>query len=128
MNKSLDAMNTARSKWRFIWAIPVLLLIITAVPKIISMEFMVNNMEAAGMGHMTLLVGIIELLCVLVFLVPKTRNIGFLLIVAYAGGIICAEWIAGKSVVPGIIIQVLMWIAMRFESPEFFTIDNRRKF
>lgn len=124
MNKSLDAMNDKKSKWRFIWVIPILLLIITAVPKVIGMSFMVNNMEAAGMGHMTFLVGIIELLCVLVFLIPKTRNIGFLLVVAYTGGIIAAEWVAHKPVIPGIVVMVLLWIGMRFENPTFFKMNT----
>lgn len=128
MKKSLDAMNNHRSKWRFVWVLPILILIITAIPKVIGMEFMVNNMEAGGMGHMTFLVGIIELLCVLIFLIPQTRNIGFFLIVAYTGGIICAEWISGEPVIPGIVVQILMWIGMRFERPDFFEIGKQTKF
>ncbi|MEM7484173.1 MAG: hypothetical protein AAF348_03100 [Bacteroidota bacterium] len=128
MNRTLNAMNNKRSKWRFIWVLPILILIITAVPKIVGMEFMVNNMKDAGMAHMTFWVGIIELSCVLFFLIPKTRNIGFLLTVAYTGGIICAQWVAGMSVVPGMVIQIVMWVGMRFEQPEFFKIGKQRKF
>lgn len=109
-----------KSKLRFIWAVPMLLLIITAVPKILSMEFMVDNMNEAGMGHMTLWVGLIELTCVILFLIPKTRNIGFLLCVAYTGGIIAAEWAAGKTVIPGLLIQSLLWIGMYYENPKIF--------
>ena len=111
-----------KSRWRFIWLLPIAMLIITAIPKIFSIEFMVNNMQEAGMGHMTFWVGLVELSCVLLFLLPKTRGIGFLLITAYAGGIITAEWIAGKSVIPGIVIQTLMWIGMYFENPQFFRL------
>ena len=110
----------SKSKWRFIWVVPIALLIITAVPKIFSIEFMVNNMAEAGMGHMTFWVGLIEMGCVIVFLVPKTRNIGFLLVTAYAGGIITAEWIAHKTVVPGLVIATLLWAGMYFENPKFF--------
>lgn len=128
MKKSLDAMNNTRSKWRFVWALPILILIITAVPKLIGMEFMVNNMADAGMGHMTLWVGIIEISCVILFLIPLTRYVGFLFTVAYVGGIICAQWVAGMSVVPGIVIQILLWVGMRFEKPEFFEIGKLQKF
>lgn len=128
MNRALDSMNNTRSKWRLIWMLPILILIITAVPKLIGMEFMVNNMREAGMGHMTFWVGIIEISCVLFFLIPQTRNIGFLLTVAYTGGIICAQWVAGMSVVPGIVIQILLWVGMRFEKPEFFEIGKQIKF
>ena len=113
-----------KSRWRFIWSLPIAMLVITAIPKIFSIEFMVNNMQEAGMGHMTFGVGLIELGCVLLFLIPKTRGIGFLLVTAYTGGIIAAEWIAGKPVIPGIAIQILMWIGMYFENPQFFRLAN----
>ena len=115
-------MNNPRkkSKWRFVWSIPIAILVITAIPKIFSIEFMVNNMQEAGMEHMTFRVGLIELGCVLLFLIPKTRGIVFLLITAYVGGIIAAEWIASKPVIPGIAIQTLMWIGMYFENPRLF--------
>ena len=113
--------NASKSKWRFIWILPVAILIITALPKIFGIAFMVDNMEAAGMGHMTLLVGLIELSCVIVFLVPQTRKIGFLLTTAYIGGIIAAEWISPtQNPVPGIVLQILLWIGVYFEYPEMF--------
>ncbi|MEM6516173.1 MAG: DoxX family protein [Bacteroidota bacterium] len=113
-----------KSKWRFIWIVPIALLIITAVPKLIQMEFMVENMTNAGMGHMILGVGIIEIICVIAFLIPKTRNIGFLLAVAYTGGIIAAEWAAKEPVIPGLVIMILLWIGWYFENPEWFQLKK----
>lgn len=43
-------MTKKRSLLRFIWVIPILLLI--AIPKIIGLEFMAENAEKAGLGHM----------------------------------------------------------------------------
>ena len=114
--------KSKRSKLRFIWILPIAILIITAVPKVIGMEFMVNNMQEAGMVHMTFLVGIIELVCVIVFLIPKTRNIGFLLVVAYSGGIIATEWAAHEPIIPGVLVQSLLWIGMYFENPGLFKL------
>ena len=117
--------NAAKSKWRFVWVLPIAILIITALPKIFGVAFMVDNMEAAGMGHMTLLVGIIELSCVIVFLVPQTRKIGFLLTTAYIGGIIAAEWISPtQNPVPGIVLQTLLWVGVYFEYPEMFRLAS----
>lgn len=114
--------HITKSKWRFIWALPIAVLTITALPKIFEMEFMVANMQAAGMGHMTLLVGIIELSCVIVFLVPQTRKVGFLLVTAYIGGIIAAEWISPtQNPAAGIVLQILLWIGVYLEYPEVFT-------
>ncbi|WGK66237.1 hypothetical protein [Croceiramulus getboli] len=128
MERAIDTMNNKKSKWRFIWVLPILILIVTAVPKIIGMEFMMNNMTDAGMGHMTFLVGIIELSCVIIFLIPSLRRIGFLLLVAYCGGIIATQWASGMSVIPGIVVQTLLWVGMRFEKPEFFTVEKSRTF
>ena len=118
-------MIKKRNNWRFLWILPILILTITAVPKLIGMEFMVQNMGEAGMGHMTFGVGLIEILCVIVFLIPSTRNLGFLLLVAYSGGIIATEWAAHKPVIPGILVQVLLWIGMYFENPTFFTLAEK---
>lgn len=83
---------------------------------------MVENMAKAGMGHMTLLVGIIELACAIVFLIPKTRRIGFFLCVAYIGGIMTAQWI-GQSFNLGIIMQILLWAGMYFENRSLFVAN-----
>lgn len=123
MNAAFEPSKNKKSKWRFIWVLPILILIVTAVPKIISMQFMVDNMAEAGMGHMTFPVGIIELLCVIVFLIPKFRNIGFLLLVAYSGGIIATQWASGMSVVPGLVVQILLWVGMFFENRSWFRLN-----
>ncbi|MEM9981116.1 MAG: DoxX family protein [Bacteroidota bacterium] len=113
---------TMQNKLRFIWVIPLLLLTISGSAKVLQLDFMVANMTEAGMNHMILGVGIIELLCVIVFLVPKTRTIGFLLCTAYCGGIIAAEWAAGQVPIPGIAVTALLWIGMFFEKKAFFEI------
>ena len=113
-----------KSYLRFIWVLPVLMLTASGTAKVIPLDFMVENMTAAGMGHMVLGVGIIELASIAIFLYPKTRNIGFLLITAYNGGIIAAEWAAGQQPIPGIMVQTLFWVGMYFENKSFFKIKT----
>ncbi|MEM6359661.1 MAG: hypothetical protein AAF731_06195 [Bacteroidota bacterium] len=124
METKIAVPLSKKSKWRFIWIIPIGLLIITAIPKLIQMDFMVENMTNAGMGHMILGVGIVEIICVIIFLIPKTRNIGFLLTVAYTGGIIAAEWAASEAVIPGLVIMILLWIGWYFEKPDWFKMNK----
>jgi len=113
--------SKSKSKWRFIWVIPILILTAASIPKILQLPSMVDNMTNMGIGHMVLPVGILELACVIVFLIPSTRKIGFLLLVAYVGGIIAIEWSAGEFPVPGIVVQLLLWTGMYFEEPAFFS-------
>ncbi|MBQ4820195.1 hypothetical protein [Aquimarina sp. MMG016] len=117
--------NARRNRLRFIWVIPILLLIVTAIPKVIGLEFMVINMQKANMGHMTFYIGVIELICAIVFLIPKTRKLGFLLCVAYIGGIMSAQWI-GKSFNMGLIMQILLWIGMYFEDSNLFRLSDSK--
>jgi len=111
-------------KWRFIWVLPILLFFATGIPKLLQLDFMVENMTEGGMAHMILSVGIIEVVCAIIFLIPKTRKIGFLLCTAYIGGIITAEWIMGEPPIPGIIMQILLWLGIYFEYPQFFQIKT----
>lgn len=108
------------SKWRWIWILPVAVLTASAIPKILHLGVMVENLSAGGMAHMIVPLGILELSCVIVFLVPPTRKIGFLLLTAYVGGIIAAEWIGGQPPIAGIVIQSLLWTGMYFENPALF--------
>lgn len=112
-----------KSKFRFIWIIPILLLIATAIPKIIGLDFMDENMTNIGLGHMIFSVGIIEFLCAIVFLIPQSRKIGFFLCVAYIGGIITAQW-TSNSFNLGVIMQVLLWVGMYFEDKELFQLKK----
>ena len=121
----VEDINAKRSLLRFIWVIPILLLLATAIPKIIGLEFMVTNMEKIGLGHMTFSVGIIELICTIIFLVPKTRKIGFLLCVAYIGGVMSAQWTA-MSFNLGVVMQILLWIGMYFEDKKLFSFQNAK--
>lgn len=113
--------NSTKSKWRYIWALPIAMLIISSIPKIFSMEFMEQNMEAAGLNITLPLLGIIELICVIIFLIPRTRNVGFLLTASYIGGIIAVEWISPTAdPYTGIVLQTLLWVGMYFENPTLF--------
>lgn len=116
--------DSNKSKWRFLWALPISIMILTSVPKIFSMDFMVENMEAAGMEISLPLLGLIELACAVIFLIPRTRNIGFLLAASFLGGVIATEWIHPPHIpVTGIVLQICLWTGMYFEAKPFFKIS-----
>lgn len=116
--------NSIKSKLKYIWILPIAALILSSIPKIFTMEFMVNGMEATGMENVEttlVLLGLVELLCPVVFLIPKTRKVGFLLSTAFIGGIIATEWMEPASTpVTGIVLQILLWVGMYFENPALF--------
>lgn len=125
-------MNMEKSKWRYLWVLPIAMLVVASIPKIFLMDVMVQMYETSGIENVTLtliLLGSIELLCAVIFLIPKTRKIGFFLVTAFIGGIIAMEWIEPDATpLTGIILQVLLWAGMYFENPSLFYItpmDNK---
>ena len=62
--------------------------------------------------------GVVELVCVLLFIIPRTGIIGTLLLAAYMGGAIATHLEHGESIIaPGVIQTILFFVAM-YRFPE----------
>lgn len=107
-------------RFRFVWVVPILVFTLTAVGKLVSAPPLVSNFAALGIEHLMLPIGLIQMACVVLFLVPKTRTVGFFLLCAYIGGIVATRWIHGAVLGPGIVLGALLWIGMFFERPSLF--------
>lgn len=70
-----------------------------------------------GTGHVMLL-GILELIIALIWLIPRTGIIGTLLAAAYMGGAIAVHFIGNQPVMIPVAIQMLIWIAAAMRFPE----------
>jgi len=70
-----------------------------------------------GSGHVMLL-GILELVIALIWLIPRTGIIGTLLAAAYMGGAIAVHFIGNQPVMIPVVIQMLIWIAAAMRFPE----------
>lgn len=76
---------------------------------------------AAGFGidaTAFLTLGIVELLAVALFIIPRTGVLGTLLLVAYLGGAIATHLEHGQSVVAPCVIQAFVWIVAVLRFPE----------
>lgn len=73
---------------------------------------------AQGFAHlglpdsMAFPLGLLELACVAVYLVPATSVVGAILLTGYLGGAICTHWRVGDPVVTQIVLGVLVWLAL----------------
>ncbi|GAA4437948.1 DoxX family protein [Ravibacter arvi] len=95
-----------------------LLLAFSAFLKISQAPEAVAQAAASGIDAATFrLIGIIEIICVLVFLIPRTAFAGSLLLVAYMGGAIASHLINGDSVVLVVVIEALVWITILLRFP-----------
>jgi hypothetical protein len=59
-----------------------------------------------------LTLGILELTCVVIYLIPPTAVLGAILLTGYLGGAILTHWRVGEPVYTQIILGILIWLAL----------------
>jgi hypothetical protein len=78
---------------------------------------------AQGMSHMglpeslILPLGVLELLCVVAYLVPRTSVLGAILLAGYMGGAILTHLRVGEAVYLQIAIGILAWLGLWLREP-----------
>jgi len=87
------------------------LLKFTAEPEILVL------LEQLGMADHAVAIGVVEIICVLVYWVPRTVNLGFFLFCAYSGGIVVAELILGDFPLPGLAIGLMVVLGTLLRKP-----------
>lgn len=74
-------------------------------------------LEQLGMAEHAVLIGLIEIGVVLLYLLPKTSNIGFFLFCSYIGAIIVGELVIGDVPLPGLTIGVMIYVGTLLRKP-----------
>jgi len=55
---------------------------------------------------------ILEISCVVIYLIPATSVLGAILLTGYVGGTICTHWRAGDPFYVQIVLGVLVWLGL----------------
>lgn len=79
---------------------------------------------AAGFGlcaETYTMLGIVELVCVILFIIPRTGIVGTMLLAAYMGGAIASHLEHGVSIVAPCIVQTFMLAVAFYRFPELRT-------
>lgn len=78
-----------------------------------------EEMAAAvgGAGNLFFL-GVLELIIAILFIIPRTKVVGLLLMIAYFGGAMATHLISGDSILVPSFIQTLVWFALFMIVPE----------
>jgi len=69
-------------------------------------------------GSTYFMIGVIELISLILFIIPRTGVIGSLLLIAYMGGAIATHVQHQDSITMAVIIETLIWIAALLRFPE----------
>lgn len=99
--------------------LPALMLLFSAVMKLIGAEPVVVGLTMAGLGKYIVLFGLIELVSVILFLIPKTHKIGFSLLCCYLGGALSIE-LAGAQFPMAALLLVVLWIGVYLRNKYMF--------
>ena len=99
-----------------------LLFAMSAFMKITQNEEAIAQAAVSGLDANTyLLLGIVEVIALILFVIPRTGIIGSLLLIAYMGGAIATHLQHQQPVAVAIIVQVLLWISVALRFPEVLT-------
>lgn len=95
---------------RIISALPVLLLLFSAVMKLVKPPEVVEGFTRLGYAeNLALGIGILELVCTVVYVIPRTSILGAILLTGYLGGATATHVRIGEPFFAPIILGVLVW-------------------
>ena len=97
--------------------LPSLAIFGSGVAKFTPNEKVLEPLERLGVEEHAVLIGLVEILVVLIYWIPKVSNIGFFLFCSYAGGIIVGELILGEVPVPGLATAIMIYTGTLLRKP-----------
>ncbi|TMA21971.1 MAG: DoxX family protein [Deltaproteobacteria bacterium] len=124
MDASLTAERVAPKSstvWvgRILSALPALLMAFSAIMKLRHPPEVVQGFAAMGIDPgLVTVIGIVELACAVLYLIPPTAVLGAILIAAYLGGAVLAHLIAHQSIwwAP-VLTAVVAWLGLYLREP-----------
>lgn len=110
-------MATASGKkaWvgRAISGLASLAFLMSAAMKLMGGPEVMQGMAHLGLPEsMVVPLAILEISCVVVYLIPATSVLGAILLAGYVGGAICTHWRVGDPVFAPLALGLLVWLGI----------------
>jgi len=92
-------------------ALPVLMMVMSGVMKLVQPPMVVEGFAKSGMHPSTItMIGIVELLCVVLYVVPPTAVLGAILVVGYLGGAVFVHVQKGElAMLSPLLLGICAW-------------------
>jgi len=95
---------------RIMSALPVLLLVFSGMMKLVKPAPVVEGFVHLGIPvRLAIPLGILELTCTIIYLIPRTAALGAILLTGWLGGAVLTHLRVGESVLGPVIAGVLVW-------------------
>jgi hypothetical protein len=113
---------------RVITGIVSLLFLFSAAMKFVGGEDVKQGMAHLGLPEsMVIPLGILELACTVIYLIPATSVLGAILLAGYIGGAICTHWRVGDPFLSQIAIGLVIWLGIYLREPRLKALIPLRK-
>jgi uncharacterized protein YndB with AHSA1/START domain len=113
---------------RVISALPVLLLVLSGVMKLVKPAPVVEGFTHLGYpADLALGIGILELVCTAVYVIPRTSVLGAVLLTGYLGGATATHVRVGEAFYTPVLLGVLVWGGLYLRDARLRALLPRRK-
>lgn len=98
---------------RILSLIPTLMLLFSASMKLMHGPQVVEGFTKFGYAEKVITpLGVVEVLCALIYAIPQTSVLGAILCTGYLGGAIATHVRAGEGFAPALILGVIVWAGL----------------
>ena len=125
-----EQMNSKAALWtgRIISGFIVLFMLFDGAAKVIRLApYVKGTVEAGYADSLVVPLGIVALVCTILYAIPQTSILGAILMTAYYGGATATHVRAGQPFYFPIVFGVLVWIAMFLREPRLRALVPLRR-
>ena len=95
---------------RVLSTLPVLGLVMSGVMKLLNTPQVVEGMKKFGYPmNVAFGLGLVELGCTVLYVIPQTAVLGAILLTGYLGGAVATHVRIGEGFIPPVVVGVLLW-------------------
>jgi hypothetical protein len=94
-------------------AIPVLMLLFSGIMKLVKPAMVVQEFSRLGYPeNLVIVIGVLELVCTVVYAIPRTSVLGAILLTGYLGGATATHVRIGDPFFGPVVFGVLVWLGL----------------
>jgi DoxX-like family len=108
--------------------LPVLALVMSAAMKFAKPPAVVEGFAKLGYPEkLAIPLGIVELLCTILYVIPQTSVLGAILVTGYLGGATATHVRLGENFAAPVILGVLVWLGLFLREPRLRALVPLRR-
>jgi hypothetical protein len=123
IEKPAPVSSAALWAGRILSYLPILLLTVSAIMKFVQPTGFEEGLVHLGWSSEKMyLIGIVELLCCVVYVIPRTAVLGAILIAAYLGGAVATHVRVDDLFIGPIAVGIAAWLGLYLREPRLRTL------